>query len=191
MSGDGFAVLFRRAREGDPLALEGLCHLALRLALPAARKRLAPPDRAHLESQDLRQSVLIRLHRRLPDLFFETERDLAAWLAETTTRLLKEKRRNRLREKRDARRNVPFPTTGLPDRAARSIRKALTRIAVEEALDGLPPEVAEVVRLRALEDRSFQDVADRLGLAGADAARKRFARALVKLKGILDPEQML
>jgi RNA polymerase sigma factor (sigma-70 family) len=185
--GATFSDLFRRARAGDPEATEALYDLALRLALRAARKRLRALDRALLESQDLRQSVLLRLHRRLPDLEFEEERDLAAWLAETTKLLIREKRRNVLRDKRDARRSVPLPAADLPDLAARSIRSALVRLAVEESLEALGQESAAVVRLHVLEGRTFQDVADRLGLPGAEAARKRYARALVKLGGLLDP----
>ena len=89
------------------------------------------------------------------------------------------------REKRDVNRNVPFPTAGIPDGSVASVRKALTRLAIEDSLDDLPPETADVVRLHALGGLSFAEVAERLELPGADAARKRYARALVKLGGIL------
>lgn len=183
-----FPDLILRAKNGDAEASEALYELSLRLALRAARKRIGSVDRALLESRDLRQSVLLRLHRRLPELEFDCERDLAAWLAETTRRLLREKRRNVLREKRDVRRNVPFPTEGVPDQTVRSIRKALTRLAVEESLDGLSPESADVVRLHALEGMTFREVAERLALPGEEAARKRYARAIVKLGGLLGPD---
>jgi len=183
-----FATLFLLARDGDEGAREELYGRALAMALNSARKRLKDCDRALLESQDIKQSVILRLHRQLPGLHFEEPRDLGAWLAEATRRVLKEKRRNARREKRDVNREVRLPTEGLPDHAAQSVRRALTRIAVEESLAELPEQTAMVVRLRAFDGLSFAEVAERLDLAGPDAARKRYARALVKLGDLLGPE---
>ena len=183
-----FAILFLKARDGDEGAREELYRLALSMASNSARKRLQDRDRALLQSQDIRQSVVLRLHRQLPDLHFEEPRELGAWLAEATRRILKEKRRNARREKRDVQREVRLPTEGLPDHAALSVRRALTRIAVEQALSDLPEETALVVRLRAFDGHSFAEVSERLGLTGPDAARKRYARALVKLGDLLGPD---
>jgi RNA polymerase sigma-70 factor (ECF subfamily) len=145
-------------------------------------------DRALLESLDIQQSVLLRLHRRLPELRFESEAQLVSWLREAASRVLQEKRRDARRAKRDVRRNVRYPTAGHPDVAASSVQKALLRIHVEEALGHLPEDARTVVRLKRIEGYSYAEVARAMGLRGPDAARKRCARALFKLERLLPRE---
>lgn len=187
MSEPDFADLVNRARAGEEAAREAFYVRALRLARQSARRYLGKRDRTLFDSQDVQQSILIRLHRRLPDLVFSEEGELAAWLLEATRRVLKEKRRNAHCQKRDVDRTFPFPTAGLPDRHAGDVERLVARITVEEFLGGLSPDAAEVVRLHALEGCTFEEVAERLGLPGAEAARKRYARALVRLGGLARP----
>ena len=52
-------------------------------------------------------------------------------------------------------------------------------------LTRLPPDQRELIHLRLWQDRSWREIADRLGLASDDAARMRYARALDTLKRML------
>jgi len=51
------------------------------------------------------------------------------------------------------------------------------RIAVAERMSQLPPDAQEAVRLRFVEERSFDEIAERLGISPA-GARTRVGRAL-------------
>ena len=57
--------------------------------------------------------------------------------------------------------------------------------AVQDALDRLPEDYAQVLRLRYIEELPFEDVAARMGRT-ANAVRKLWARAVEKLEEELD-----
>ena len=183
-----FRRVFEAAKDGDEEARERLGEQALSMALKAARGRMGQADRQLLDSVDIRQSVVLRFFDRLPELSFEGEPQLAGWLGGVASNLVKEKRRNANRQKRDRRRNVALPTAGLPDPLAQSVSRVVNRIYLTEMLHRLPHDDARLIRLHKLQGYSFAEIAEQLGLPGADAARKRCARAMVKLAGMLPPD---
>lgn len=69
----------------------------------------------------------------------------------------------------------PSPTT-TPSRAAEASERAL---AMGEALEGLPDDLREVVRLRLFEDLSLRETGERLGL-GLSAVAHRFRRGALE-----------
>ena len=181
MEDSAFASLFERAKGGDPAAREELYGIALVMAHRFARTKLEKRDRALLESLDVQQSILVRLIVKMPRLSFQHEGELAAWLRAVAENLVNEKRRNSTRLKRNASRTISLPIEGVEGREGGSLEKLLARLAVEDLLSGIKPESRDVVRLRALEGRAYAEVAARLGLPSAEAARKRYARALLEL----------
>ena len=66
------------------------------------------------------------------------------------------------------------PATARPDE----------RLAIERALDGLPPEQREVVHLKAYEGMTFKQIANATGVS-ANTAASRYRYALEKLRGVL------
>lgn len=187
MKDDEFQQVFWAARAGDPEALERLTGRALTIALRAARRKMTPGDRAYLESVDIRQSVVARFFIRLPEFDFTAEKPLVAWMHEAASNLVKEKRRNEHRQKRDRGRNEDWPTAGLPDRWAESVSRILDRIYLDEILAKLPADDERIVRWHKQDGYTFAEIASKLGLPGAEAARKRCARALLRLAGMLTP----
>jgi DNA-directed RNA polymerase specialized sigma24 family protein len=101
--------------------------------------------------------------------------------------VVKEKRRYARRQKRDGRRNEALPTAGLPDRMVESVSRILDRIHLDEILARLPADDERVVRWHKQCGYTFGEIAAKLGLPGADAARKRCARALLRLADLLTP----
>lgn len=65
----------------------------------------------------------------------------------------------------------------------------LDRGAVLSALERLPPNDQAVLRLRLFEELDHADIAVRLGLPSAAAARQRFSRARVQLQRMLTAER--
>ena len=185
-----FREIFKAAKCGDENAREALCEQALSMALQAARRSLNRTDRQFLDSVDIRQSVVIRFIDRLPDLTFEGEPQLAGWLGKVASNLVREKRRNAQRQKRDQRRNVALPTAGLPDPLAQSVSRVVNRIFLSEVLGLLTDEEAALLRLHKVEGRTFEEIARQLNLKNAEAARRKCARTFVKLAGKLPPEMM-
>ena len=63
--------------------------------------------------------------------------------------------------------------------------RALVRRFVERAVAALPPAISEVVRMRLLENRSYQDIADATGRSLA-TTRTYYSKAIARLRD--DPE---
>jgi RNA polymerase sigma-70 factor (ECF subfamily) len=64
------------------------------------------------------------------------------------------------------------------------------RTLLEQALRSLPPEQREVVYLKVYEGRTFQDMADLLGIS-INTAASRYRYAMEHLRGRLDPRNGL
>ena len=183
-----FKRVFQAARNGDREARERLGEHALGIALAVARRNMQAIDRRMLESGDIQQSVVGCLFMKLPRLSFSEEAELAAWLREVASRKLQQKRRDALRQKRDERRNESYPTAGVQDAMGETTDQIVNRMYVDELLGKLPPEEELILRLHEQAGFTFAEIARRLDIRGADAARKRCARALVKLARMIAPE---
>ena len=183
-----FKRVFQAARNGDREARERLGEHALGIALAVARRNMQAIDRRMLESGDIQQSVVGCLFMKLPRLSFSEEAELAAWLREVASRKLQQKRRDALRQKRDERRNESYPTAGVQDAMGETTDQIVNRMYVDELLGKLPPEEELILRLHEQAGFTFAEIAMRLDICGADAARKRCARALVKLARMIAPE---
>jgi len=82
------------------------------------------------------------------------------------------------------RRNHELATADLPDTGAES-PEIETRMALMEALKQLSPRQRAVVALRFWDDMSVEATAEALGMK-ANTVKSDTARALTKLKGLLD-----
>jgi len=61
------------------------------------------------------------------------------------------------------------------------------RLRIDDALAALPPERADAVRLRVIDELDYEEIGDRLSCTPV-TARKRVSLGLRQLRGILDKE---
>lgn len=139
-------------------------------------------------AQDITQEVFLRVHRAAHQL--DVDRDPAPWLLTITTNLCREKWRSKQgqQDKRtlslDAK---PEHAAAVPTAAATPEQNAVTadqNRLLSAALDKLPEPMRLVVVLHDMQGLPHDEIADMIGEA-APAVRKRYSRALGKLRELL------
>ena len=186
-----FSALLRRAQHGDREAGEELYGRFGRYVLATVRRRLLPPLRSRYDSMDLSQSVFAEVLRDLPRFEDRGEPAFMKWLSIKSENKVREKLRKTLGRNGDRQEAdldlVADPTA--PGASPASLADARERAErVSERLGELDPTLREIMRLRWEEELLFEEIAVRLGLASAEAVRKRYARTLVRLREGLDEE---
>jgi RNA polymerase sigma-70 factor (ECF subfamily) len=157
--------------------------------------RLDPKLRPRVDASDVVQETQLEVFQRLADYLERRPMPFRLWLRKTAyERLEKIRRRHVETSRRTVEREVP-----LPDRSSLLIaqkilaegstlsqqlsRKELVP-RLRRALAQLPEADREVLLLRTVEGLSYKEVGYLIGIEPA-AARKRQARALVRLHRIL------
>lgn len=134
------------------------------------------------EARDLAQDVLIRLHRGLSRY---REGNFEGWLYRTTVNAFRDRLRKRKRLREDV---LPEEPPGM--RTGRIVEEAVQlgelHEVVQRALVRLPPEYREAVVLRDLEGRSYEEIAQILGIP-AGTVRSRIHRGREALRQLLRP----
>jgi len=186
-----FSALLRDAQQGDRGASEELYGRFGRYVLATVRRRLLPPLRSRYDSMALSQSVFAEVLRDLPRFEDRGEPAFMRWLAIKSENKVREKLRKTFGRKGDRHESdldlVADPTA--PGASPATLAEAHERAArVAQRLGEFDETLREIVRLRWEEDLPFGEISDRLGLAGSDAVRKRYARTLVRLRAGLDEE---
>jgi RNA polymerase sigma factor (sigma-70 family) len=119
-----------------------------------------------------------------------TDSELSGWLWSIARNTLAEHGRREQGE-RDRRRRLPHTRPALSDREIERIEElagiAELREAVAQRLAELPAEQCEAVRLRVLDDLSYQEIAARMNTS-MDTARARVSRGLRALNVALEDE---
>lgn len=149
--------------------LEALLPDLLRLARYLLRDRTA--------AEDMVQDIVLRLWSRMTDPSEPVIDDLRAYAFSAL--------RNRLRDRRSSLPDAEIDES-VPDPVAGSTLPA--RLACADtlaALDKLPADQADLIRMRAIEGLSYAQIAARTGLAEGTVT-SRLSRARVALRDILD-----
>lgn len=180
---DPLRATFDRARAGDGAALDALC-VALRPRLyRAAWAVLRDAD----DADDVAQDALVRAITRR--FLFLGRGTVAGWVTRITLNLAKNRARDASRRREleleeslagAGRGAVPLPVRGPHE--VYEAREARTRLRA--ALTQLGERQRDVVRLHALADLSFAEVAEVLGITEANA-RVTFSQAKKKLLAAL------
>jgi len=171
--------LIARARSGDQEALEQLFHRHLKPLQRWASGRLPRWARDLADTDDLVQNTLIQTFKRIDG--FEPHRvgALQAYLRQAVLNSIRDELR------RKGRRPEITDLDGCEvDLAGSPLDQAIGREAVdryEAALDRLKPEEREAIIARVEMGYSYEELAEVLGKATPDAARKAAQRALVRL----------
>ncbi len=174
--------LVRRARAGDEEAARRLYE---RHAKPLRRRvvaGLSPRLRQKIAASDILQEAVLEAFRSLPEFPGDAEEDFRRWLRRILENQMKDAVRRFAAQKRDTRREQPFPappaaTGPTPSRLAMSAEQ---RAAVWAALDRLRPDYAQVIRMVHENGLPMAEVARVLDRS-AEAARKLYARAIAAL----------
>lgn len=129
-------------------------------------------------AEDLTQQVFADLARKALSMSYGVV--LVAWLHRATCfaagQEMRARRRRKIREQQASEMNLLDSETGSDWRAIKT--------ELDDAVDALPGADREAVLLRFFEQRTLAQVGVALGIS-EDAARKRVARALERLRGLL------
>ncbi|QEH32646.1 RNA polymerase sigma factor CnrH [Aquisphaera giovannonii] len=189
--------LLRQARDGDPDALENVFGRHRDELRRAVARRLDPALRGRIDPSDVVQEAHIEALERLPEFVARRPMPLRNWLLRTALQKLLKLRHHALAGRRDVAREsrlavgdgpgpgddtVPIPSAGPSPSQEVATRERAARLG--RALGELQPADRSILELRTYQGLSFAEVADRLGIEPA-AARKRFGRALLRMRAIL------
>ena len=188
--GDETRVLLQQWYAGDREALDALMGENLEWMRRYLRRTTPKEVRQRFESLDLVQDAAVQLLRRGPRFAPENRAQFRALLSKVLLYTVRDRLDHLHAAKRNAERPERLPSVGvsriapversptLPDAAAMREEK---RTWVRLGLELVEPSEREVIELRQFQELGFEEIAERLGLASADAARMRFNRALTNL----------
>lgn len=197
MNADPTEALLERARAGDSAALSAALAqhssklermVALRMDSRLARR---------FEAADVVQDALLEAAQRFPEWCAQQRYPFSVWLRLLTSQKLQSAVRDSHRQKRDIAREQPaaahssLTASGAADwwisthtSPTQAARRGELRERVLAALEELGELDREVLVLRYFEELSNEETAAELGI-DADAASKRFARALQRIRPAL------
>jgi RNA polymerase sigma-70 factor (ECF subfamily) len=191
--GSDFVEQIRSARAGSAEALGWLLEECRPYLLLIANEEMPPGLRGKAGASDLVQETFLQAQGHFDRFRDEGEAELLAWLRRILlNRVANLKRRYLGTDKRCLSREVSLAegsAGGVPDVPAADLSPSSRvaaheqDVALREALERLPADYREVLRLRQ-EDMGFEEIGLRLGRS-AEASRKLWARAVVRLSDFL------
>jgi RNA polymerase sigma-70 factor (ECF subfamily) len=178
------------ARKGCQKSLGELAERYRRYLLHVANDSLNPALRAKVAPSDLVQEAMLVAHKNFPTFEGGSEAELLAWLRHIVYfRALQAARRYFGTAARDPRCEISMdgsrtiPQELMPDRDITPCTGLVTKELVtrlEEALAALEESPRRVIEMRSAR-MSFAQIGEALGCS-AEAARKRWARAIAQLR---------
>lgn len=188
-----------RIRQGDAAALVAYLEAQRPPLLAYIRRRLGAALARKVEAEDIFQEMSVRAVAALPSLELG-ERDPFSWLCQVAEQRLIDAFRRFGAEKRDMRREVPIDAgssdeqEGLIALLVASLTSPSMAVARDhrqqkllEALERLPRDAREAIRLRYMENLPSKEIAEKLGKTDG-AIRVLLTRSLQKLREILGSE---
>ena len=165
-----------------------------------ARMQIDPRLRRDCDASDIVQTVLLRAHEGEAGFRGTSGAELTAWLRRILANTLADVLRNRLRDRRDLRREVNI-ATALDESSMHLAACAASRdpspssvldekenaVRLAEALSQLPEPQREAVMLKHIEGRSLVEVANLMHRSPASIA-SLLRRGLAKLREILEED---
>jgi RNA polymerase sigma-70 factor (ECF subfamily) len=163
--------------------------------------RLDQRVRARVDPSDVVQDVQLEVTRRIDDYLERRPMPFHLWIRRTAyEKLLKVQRHHRRRARRSVNREVPLPESsslllakpllagGLSPSQQLAARELAERVG--HAVAELAETDREVLLMRHMEGLNYAEIVCLLGIE-ADAARKRYGRALLRLRKVLKNHGLL
>lgn len=176
-------ALLQRARQGDGEALGQLMESYRASLRRLAQRQLGGRLQVRVDASDVVQQAFLEAHRSFDQFQGEGQSQLAAWLERILDNTVARTIRNHtLLQKRDVRREQSLDDTGGQGKApaqelsagsSTPSQKAVRREETERlarALESLPEDQRQAVRLRYLQGLSLQEIAQQMGRTEAAAA---------------------
>lgn len=187
--------LLSRAGQGDGEAMERLFSRHRDALRRVVSRRLDAGLRARIDPSDVVQEAQIEAFRRLPEFLGRRPMPFRHWLLRTTVERLLKLRRHAAAARRDIGRERPFQDGSSMPRAGEAVADVLPTPSQQVAardmefqlhgwLDRLGEADREILSLRVFDGLTHEEAAQRLGIEPA-AARKRYGRALLKLRAMM------
>ncbi len=173
--------LVASAQAGEQAALELLIQRHVPSIASHVRSRLGRSLRRQFDTDDIAQSIVREVCRDLGALEYRGRHAFHAWLRVKAKNKINSIYRKHYRRAELRRQHVQRYACGYESRADQADAAEHCALA-HSLLDSLPPTGRLIVWMRIYEDRPFAEIASELALPGADAARKRYRRALDRLK---------
>ena len=195
------AELVSRLRGGDIEALAEYLELRRRPLLAFIDRQLGAALHGKLEAEDVLQEVSADAMRALPAIG-GSQRDPFSWLRQIAERrIIDAHRRYVTAQKRSAAREVPLSAPASPGSnnglidllavsmttASQAFSRNQRELRLLQALEQLPKDQREALRLRYVEGMPSKEIATRLGKSDG-AIRVMLSRSLDRLKTLLGPE---
>jgi RNA polymerase sigma-70 factor (ECF subfamily) len=193
--------LLAQIAQGDRQALDRLLQRFRPRLHAFIAARLDPRVRSRLDPSDVVQEVQLEVAQRMDDFLNRGPMPFHLWVRKTAyERLLKVQRDHRRARRRSVDREV-----ALPDRSSLFLAKPLLaggpspsqQLAAQEFADRVSRAVAElaeadreVLLMRHMEELNYAEIACLLEIE-TDAARKRYGRALLRLRKVLKDHGLL
>jgi RNA polymerase sigma-70 factor (ECF subfamily) len=186
------------ARAGSPEALGQVLEACRAYLLVVAQRELDPALHAKGGASDLVQETFLEAQRDFPQFRGDSEAELLGWLRRMLlNNLASFTRQYRATDKRSIDREVklaPDPSSSQWDGGVRADSPSPSEQAVDQeqaqalahAVERLPEDYRQIVTLRYYEERSFDEIAQRMQRS-PNAVRKLWARAVERLQQELEP----
>jgi RNA polymerase sigma-70 factor, ECF subfamily len=191
--------LIEEARHQAPGALDRLLESYRNYLRLLARTGIGASFRGKADPSDLVQETLLKAHQHFDQFQGQTEAELVAWLRRILTRNLADlvrrfkaagaravRREQSLDDLFSASSRAVFELVAANGNSpSQSAQRRELSIVLADALAELIPDYREVVVLRTLEGRDWEDVARAMGRSPG-AVRLLWARALKKLRPLIE-----
>jgi RNA polymerase sigma-70 factor, ECF subfamily len=178
-------ALIERCLAGDQAAWEEIVRLHRRKVFNIAYKFVGKHDLA----EDLTQDIFLKLYKSLDT--FDRRANFQTWLISVSRNLCIDHYRSVRKERETINRDVD-PSTLMPvsrDRSADSQLELRDRVQLlRTAMDTLPQTLRTAVLLRDIQELTYQEIADRLGVpegtvkSRINRGRTELARQIQKLR---------
>jgi RNA polymerase sigma-70 factor, ECF subfamily len=175
------------ARQGGREALDRVLTTIQARMRSAAENRIGTPLRAKMATSDLLQSTYVDVVRSIKDFEGNNERQLMAWV----TKIMDNNLRDRLRFYNRQRRNSELNATPEKEMAGRDATPSFEAMQIESltavgrALSSLPDDQRQIMQLRVIEGREYEEIAKLLDKS-VGSLRMLLSRARAALTVRLD-----
>jgi RNA polymerase sigma-70 factor (ECF subfamily) len=191
---ESLSILVPLAKDGNKDAQNQILKQVQDVLTKLARQQFQADLRQRQNPSDVVQLTLTRMINGFDDFRGTTENELYAWMKTILKNELHVARRHQQQAKRDARRDrkqtdnsdAPAYIGGVDPEltpSSEAINKEKVQL-LRNAMSRLSPEFQQVIQLRSLEEKPFQEIAEIMNKS-YDAVAKIWQRAVVQLENEL------